>query len=73
MFAFVGIPGLIIILVILLILYGPKRVPRTARALRKSAGQFKSEITKKDDTLPELPPASAQAEQGAAVKRDTVV
>ena len=63
--ALVGIPGLIIILVILLILYGPKRLSQTARGLRKGGGEFKKEITAKNEPLPEPDATTAR-------KRDTV-
>jgi sec-independent protein translocase protein TatA len=65
MFALVGIPGLILILVILLILYGPKRLPQTARGLRKGGREFKKEITAKNEPLPD-------SEATAARKRDIV-
>jgi sec-independent protein translocase protein TatA len=72
MFAVVGIPGLIIILVILLILYGPKRVPRTGRALKRAGSEFKNAVTGKQEPLGELPPATVESDAAAARKRDTV-
>ena len=74
MFAFVGIPGLVILIVILLVIYGPRRVPQTTRAIRKGGREFKNSITGKHEPLGELPPAAVESsETAAARKRDTVV
>jgi len=36
-----GIPELIIVLVVILILFGPKKLPDLSRAIGKSIGEFK--------------------------------
>lgn len=39
--ASIGVPGLIIILVIILILFGPKKLPEVGGALGKTLAEFK--------------------------------
>ena len=71
----IGIPELIIILVILLVIFGPKRLPGLGRSLGSGMREFKESVTgesKKDDDdededRPALaaaptPPASTQAQ-----------
>ena len=69
----IGIPELIIILVILLVIFGPKRLPGLGRSLGTGMREFKDSVTgddKKDDEdedRPALaaaptPPASTQAQ-----------
>ncbi|MBP2240674.1 sec-independent protein translocase protein TatA [Cytobacillus eiseniae] len=38
----IGIPGLIIILVLVLIIFGPKKLPEIGRAMGQSLKEFKS-------------------------------
>lgn len=48
----IGIPGLIIILVIVLILFGPKKLPEIGGAMGKTLAEFKKstkEIMEDDD------------------------
>ena len=40
-FASIGVPGLIIILVIILILFGPKKLPEIGSAVGKTLSEFK--------------------------------
>ena len=54
----IGIPGLILILVVALIVFGPKRLPEMGRSLGKGMREFKDSISGKDDTR-ELPPPPA--------------
>jgi sec-independent protein translocase protein TatA len=73
MFAFVGLPGLIIILIILLIIYGPKRLPQAARGVRRGGREFKNAVTAKNEPLGELPPAATSESEPVVVrKHDTV-
>lgn len=49
----IGIPGLIIILVIVLIIFGPKKLPEIGGAMGKTLSEFKKstrEIMDDDDT-----------------------
>jgi sec-independent protein translocase protein TatA len=54
----IGISGLIIILVVALLVFGPKRLPEIGRSLGRGMREFKDSITGHDDK-PELtrPPA----------------
>jgi sec-independent protein translocase protein TatA len=55
----VGWPGLIVILLVLLLIFGPKRLPEMGRSLGRGMREFKDSITgDKDDELrrEELPP-----------------
>lgn len=51
--AAIGVPGLIIILVIILILFGPRKLPEIGSAVGKTLAEFKKstrEIMNDDDT-----------------------
>ena len=60
----IGVTELVILLVALLIIFGPKRLPEMGRSLGKGMREFKDSISGKDDDEPaherlaqELPPA----------------
>ena len=53
----VGITGLIVILIVALLVFGPKRLPEIGRSLGKGMREFKDSITGKDDEPPEIPRA----------------
>jgi sec-independent protein translocase protein TatA len=55
----IGITGLIVILIVALLVFGPKRLPEIGRSLGKGMREFKDSITGKDDEKAELPPPSA--------------
>ena len=59
----IGIPELIIVLVILLVIFGPKRLPGLGRSLGSGMREFKDSVTgsSKDDEddRPALAPAPA--------------
>ena len=49
---------LMILLVVVLLVFGPKRLPEMGKSLGKGMREFKNSITgKDDDKTPELPPA----------------
>ena len=53
----IGITGLIVILVVALLVFGPKRLPEIGRSLGKGMREFKDSITGgHDDEKAELPP-----------------
>jgi len=54
----IGISGLIIILVVALLIFGPKRLPEIGRSLGRGMREFKDSVSGKDDT-PELPRPAA--------------
>ncbi len=75
----IGIPELIIVLVILLVIFGPKRLPGLGRSLGSGMREFKDSISGRDDDRDhdldrdELPPARESV--GATTsrrERDTV-
>lgn len=49
MFSTIGIPGLIIILGIVVLILGPKRLPGIGRSLGTGMREFKDSIAKKSD------------------------
>ena len=56
----VSIPELIILLVVILLIFGPKRVPEIGRSLGKGMREFKNSITGRDEEEPrpaEIPAA----------------
>ena len=63
----IGVTEMIILLVVLLVFFGPKRLPEMGRSLGKGMREFKDSISGKDDDEPihkrystELPPAEAE-------------
>jgi sec-independent protein translocase protein TatA len=64
-----------ILLVIVLLVFGPKRLPEMGKSLGKGMREFKNSVTGKDDDPPaELPvQTSAQAEEtvSASTKTDS--
>jgi sec-independent protein translocase protein TatA len=47
--SFIGFPELIVLLVVLLLIFGPKRLPEMGRSLGKGMREFKDSVTGKDD------------------------
>ncbi len=48
----IGLPEILIVLVIVLVIFGPKRLPELGRSLGSATRGFKDSITGKDDELP---------------------
>ncbi len=74
----IGIPELIIVLVILLVIFGPKRLPGLGRSLGSGMREFKDSISgrtkddEEDDEPRQLePPAAVSSEHRAADERVT--
>jgi sec-independent protein translocase protein TatA len=59
----IGLPEIAIILVIALIVFGPKRLPELGRSMGKGIREFKSSLSsdKDDDEVPEIEPSRADA------------
>ena len=62
----IGVPELIVLLLVLLLIFGPKRLPEMGRSLGKGMREFKDSITSSgkdhdDDDDRELPRASETA------------
>jgi len=66
----IGVTELVILLVALLVIFGPKRLPEMGRSLGKGMREFKDSISGKDED--EVPPELPAAEEPAqAPKSDT--
>jgi sec-independent protein translocase protein TatA len=62
----VGITGLIVILIVALLVFGPKRLPEIGRSLGKGMREFKDSITGgSDDEKAELPPPRSGSGEGS--------
>jgi sec-independent protein translocase protein TatA len=77
----IGVTELVILLVALLVIFGPKRLPEMGRSLGKGMREFKDSIAGKDDDddeavhhrlAQELPPAEEHpvAQQQSARERE---
>ena len=64
-----GLPEIAIILVIVLIIFGPKRLPDLGRSLGSGMRQFKDSVSGKDDDQ-ELPAGDKKSEPVRAEKSD---
>jgi sec-independent protein translocase protein TatA len=67
----IGPLELVIVLVIILVIFGPKRLPQAGRALGQGLREFKDSVTGKDKDsdsaeASELPPAEKPVEQSAS-------
>jgi sec-independent protein translocase protein TatA len=47
----IGIPELILILVIALVIFGPKKLPEVGKSLGRSIGEFKDALRKTQEDL----------------------
>ncbi len=70
----ISVPELLILLVVLLLVFGAKRLPEMGRSLGKGMREFKDSVSGKDDddAPSELPPAETTASASQARERDTV-
>ena len=81
----IGITEMIILLLVLLVVFGPKRLPEMGRQLGKGMREFKDSVSGKDEpeetddyddvpepTPAELPPAGTATGETASRERDTV-
>jgi sec-independent protein translocase protein TatA len=51
----IGIAGIVVILLVALLVFGPKRLPEMGRSLGRGMREFKDSVSGKDDRR-ELPP-----------------
>ena len=70
MFGSIGMPELVIILVIALIIFGPRKLPELGRSLGKSIGEFKKASNELRSTLEEEIRFEDQRDQRAALKAE---
>jgi sec-independent protein translocase protein TatA len=61
----IGVAGVVVILIVALLVFGPKRLPEMGRSLGKGMREFKDSISGKDDTR-EIPPPSADDRPSAS-------
>src|ERR1044071_3416790 len=66
----IGMPELIIILVIALIIFGPRKLPELGRSLGKSIGEFKKASNELRSTLEEERRIEKQRDQGAVLRAE---
>ena len=70
MFGSIGMPELIIILVIALIIFGPRKLPELGRSLGKSIGEFRKASNELKSTLEEEIRLEEQKEQRAKMEAE---
>jgi len=70
MFGRLGLPELVIILVIALIIFGPRKLPELGRSLGKSLGEFKRASNELRNTLEEEVRVEEQREQKAKMQAE---
>ena len=70
MFGSIGMPELVIILVIALIIFGPRKLPELGRSLGRSLGEFKKASNELRSTLEEEVRIEEQKEQRAKVEAE---
>jgi sec-independent protein translocase protein TatA len=70
MFSGIGLPEVLLVLAIVLIIFGPKRLPALGRSLGSGMRNFKESVTSRhddedeDEERPELTKAEADAKAG---------
>jgi sec-independent protein translocase protein TatA len=58
----IGMPELLILLLVVLLVFGPKKLPEMGRSLGKGMREFKSSVTGKEDKPAEITTAHAVEE-----------
>ena len=66
----VSVWEILILLLVVLLVFGPKRLPEMGRSLGKGMREFKDSISGKDDEPVELPPPQEEAPVPAGTSRD---
>ena len=70
MFGSIGMPELLIILVIALIIFGPRKLPELGRSLGRSLGEFKKASNELQRTLEEEIRVEETREQRAKIRTE---
>jgi sec-independent protein translocase protein TatA len=68
----IGVWEILILLLVALLIFGPKRLPEMGRSLGRGMREFKDSLTGKDDDTPAELPAGEAEPVAEARKRDTV-
>ena len=71
----IGLPEILIFLVIVLLLFGAKRVPEIGRSVGRGMREFKDAVSGRDDERPQRLPEAPEDEERVASpprERDTV-
>ena len=69
----IGIWEILILLLVILLVFGPKRLPEMGRSLGRGMREFKESISGKDhEERAELPPPGEQERIGSTRERNTV-
>ncbi|HEU4942856.1 MAG TPA: twin-arginine translocase TatA/TatE family subunit [Gaiellaceae bacterium] len=66
----IGPTELIILLIVVLLLFGAKRVPEIGRSVGKGMREFKDAVSGKDEEPPRLPQAPEDEERVASPTRE---
>jgi sec-independent protein translocase protein TatA len=56
----IGLPEILVVLVIALIVFGPKRLPELGRSVGKGIREFRSSVSGDNDDEPKPPPAEIE-------------
>jgi sec-independent protein translocase protein TatA len=67
----IGVPELLVLLLVVLLVFGPKRLPEMGRSLGKGMREFKDSVTGKEKEERELPPPAPNIETNAASTHET--
>ena len=70
MFGSIGMPELVIILVVALIIFGPRKLPELGRSLGRSIGEFKKASNELRSTLEEEIRVEEQRDSRAAMRAE---
>ena len=66
----IGLPEILIVLVIVLVIFGPKRLPDLGRSLGSGMREFKDSVTGKGDDDSKLPAGEEKSEPVRAEKSE---
>jgi sec-independent protein translocase protein TatA len=58
--SFIGFPELIVLIIVLLLIFGPKRLPEIGKSMGRGMREFKDSVTGKDEQPAELTSTPAQ-------------